>query len=173
MPDTKARDSGDGGEVKVAFGHLPYPDILVHNTKAVKKVLFETGTKAFTGDSTAAFASKRGLVNTSAHEPTHFTSYSMDVKFEGKNVARQMDMTLSGPSAKAVEAKIIAAGGESSNLKLQIPDGDSGGTRTVELQSAEIQRDPEKKARAIQDARRASGNQKIEDSQTVVLKVKL
>ncbi len=62
--------------------------------------------KKSTGDEAGA-APKKGLINSSKSGKLYFTSWSMDVKIEGENVVRHLDLTTSNhacPNANAAAA---------------------------------------------------------------------
>lgn len=79
-PNTGMASDTDGGTKKVKISGK---EVSIKDTSAFKKS---------TGDE-AGSAPKKGLITSTNKGKVYFTSWSMDVKFEGENVVRHLDMT--------------------------------------------------------------------------------
>lgn len=118
-----------------------------------------------------ATASNGGLVSNHNLGKTFVSPGPVNVMVEGKNVARQFDLMVSGPGAPALAAQIQATSAATTDLKLKVSDGASGQVQIIDLKSAEVQNDPVEKAKAVQEANSSAGAGSVKASDVVVLKV--
>lgn len=76
-------------------------------------------------------APKKGIITSKIKGKVYFTSWSMDVKFEGKNVVRHMDLTTHNPWVDA---------GQYADLAVSGSDGGKQGRRAVQGRHQERER---------------------------------
>jgi len=87
-PNTAMASDTSGGtkKVKISGG-----EIMIKNVSCFKKS---------TGDEAGA-AAKKGLISSTNKGKAHFAMWSMNVKFEGKNAVRHLDITTNNHMGKA------------------------------------------------------------------------